>query len=225
MYNQSAERKQFNPVQFIQFKAWWIVGGVMLMAMFLSAPGSAQNTNLDQPSSEFRATFVRQGVDFKYYNQFILKTLNVEHTRLIPPPWVENPDPRKWQLSDTNKDFLRGAYRQAMKIGLEESGEFIVVSKPARGVLELEISLVSLAPYARQGEKVTTQGYGGLTFEAALRDARSGELLALYEGTQKVGEDYNENTEFNKASNLTQHFTDWGRRVSARMAAAHEANR
>lgn len=182
-----------------------------------------------QPAGEpadFKVTFIRQGVDFKYYNQFVLKTLNVEHTRLMPPSWIDNPDEaRKWQLSDTNKDFLRSAYRQSMKAGLEESGDFGVVNKPVRGTLELEISLVSLAPYARQGQKVTTKGYGELSFEAALRDARTGELLALYEGTQKVGEDYQENTDFNKASNLAQHFVGWGRRVSNRLIAAHEASR
>jgi hypothetical protein len=194
----------------------------ILLAMILGV--TAANAQ-EAESPEIKVTFIRQGVDFKYYNQFILKTLDVEHTRLIPPPWVENPDPKKWQLSDSNKDFLRSAYRQAMKLGLEESKEFTVVTTPVRGTLELEISLVSLAPYARQGEKVTTRGYGSLSFEAALRDARTGELLALYEGTQKVGEDYQENTDFNKASNLTQHFASWGRRVSARLAAAHEASK
>lgn len=175
-------------------------------------------------TADLKVTFIRSGVDFKYYNQFILKTLNVAHTRLIPPPWVESADPKKWQLSDTNKDFLRAAYRQSMKQGLEESKEFTVVNRANRGTLELEVFLVSLAPYARQGEKVTTKGYGELSFEAALRDARTGELLAHYEGTQKVGEDYQENTDFNKASNLAQHFVGWGRRVSARLAAAHDAN-
>ncbi len=196
-----------------------------IIAVFVSIAASislhAQES--DQPA-DLKVTFLREGVDFKYYNQFILKTLNVEHTRLIPPPWVENADPRKWRLSDTNKDFLRSAYRQAMKRGLEESKEFTVVNTPTRGTLELEVFLVSLAPYARQGEKVTTKGYGELTFEAALRDARTGELLAHYEGTQKVGEDYQENTEFNKASNLAQHFVSWGRRVSTRMTAAHETS-
>lgn len=189
----------------------------LLSLFFISIPPL-----LAQEPPELAVTYVKQDVDFKYYNQFVLKTLNVDNTRLIPPPWVESADAKKWQLSDGNKDFLRSAYRDAMKKGLEESGEFKVVSKPIRGTLELGITLVSLAPYAQQGERVTTRGYGTLSFEAALRDARTGELLALYEGVQKVGQDYQENTDFNKASNLIQHFTSWGRRVSGRMTAAHE---
>lgn len=192
----------------------------MLLVMVATLVAQAQDT-IQTP--ELEVTYFREGVDYKYYNQFVLKTLDVENTRLIPPPWEENPDPVKWQLSDQNKDFLRAAYREAMKRGLEESGEFKVVTEPLRGTLELEMRLVSLAPYARQGEKVTTKGYGELTFESVLRDARTGEMLALIQGTQKVGEDYQENTDFNKATNLTQHFANWGRRVSGRMSAAHQS--
>ena len=185
---------------------------------------SIATLSLAQEQSEIINTYIKQGVDFKYYNQFVLKTLEVDNTRLIPPPWVDNPDPRQWRLSDSNKDFLRTAYRESMQIGLEESGDFKVVNEHVRGSLELEVTIVSLTPYAREGEKVTTRGIGELTYEASLRDARTGELLALYKGTQQVGEDYQENTDFNKASNLIQHFTNWGRLVSARLVAAHEAS-
>lgn len=135
-------------------------------------------------------------MDLRSYTQFLLKPLNLEDTRIIPPPWVENPDPRKWQLSERNRQFLKAAYRQVMTEGLERSGEFNVVEKAFRGSLELEVKLISLTPYARSGEDVKTKGYGELTFEAALRDARSGELLAMFEGAQQVGEDYQENTVF-----------------------------
>ncbi len=191
-----------------------------LLFVLITLPTAHAQQGVQLP--ELEVTYFRQGVDYKYYNQFILSTLDVDNTRLIPPPWVENPDPKQWQLSDQNKDFLRVAYREAMKRGLEESGEFKVVTEPLRGTLELEMRLISLAPYAHQGEKVTTKGYGELTFEAVLRDARTGEMLSLFQGTQKVGEDYQENTDFNKASNLAQHFANWGRRVSARMSAAHQ---
>jgi hypothetical protein len=59
-----------------------------------------------------------------------------------------------------------------------------------------------------------------LTFEAHVRDARTAELLVAYQGTQPVGQDYQENTELNKASNLTEHFTTWGRNISQRLATA-----
>ena len=47
-----------------------------------------------------------------------------------------------------------------------------------------------------------------------------GELLAAYQGTQPVGKDYQENTPMNKASNLKEHFTAWGKNISQRLATA-----
>lgn len=173
-------------------------------------------------SKELRITYLRPGVDLRDYTQFVLKPLDLEDTRIIPPAWVENPDPRIWKLSDANRRFLKNAYRDAMTRGLEESGEFNVVDKPFRGSLELEVKLVSLSPYAPPSDKVKTRGFGELAFEASLRDARSGELIALFEGVQQVGQDYQENTEFNQGHNFAQHFYQWGRSVSERMTAIHE---
>lgn len=173
-------------------------------------------------SDELRITYLRDGVDLSKYTQFVLKPLNLDGTRIIPPPWIEDADPRTWQLGDRNRRFLKTAYQLAMTAGLEKSGEFNVVEKPFRGSLELEVKLISLTPYARAGESVKTKGFGELAFEAAMRDARTGELLALFEGTQQVGEDYQENTEFNQGHNFAEHFRQWGRDVSERMTTIHE---
>lgn len=193
-----------------------------VLAMLATQFASAQASGARMQSEELRITYIRPGVDLRSYTQFLLKPLNLEDTRITPPPWVDNPDPRRWQLSERNRKFLKTAYQQAMTAGLERSGEFNVVEKPFRGSLELEIKLISLTPYARSGEEVKTKGYGELTFEAALRDARSGELLAMFEGAQQVGEDYQENTEFNQGHNFAEHFRQWGRDVSERMTAVHQ---
>ena len=92
---------------------------------------------------------------------------------------------------------------------------------PGPATLQLEVRLISLTPWASREERdATTLGSGTLTFEAHVRDARTAELLVAYQGTQPVGQDYQENTELNKASNLTEHFTTWGRNISQRLATA-----
>jgi hypothetical protein len=79
---------------------------------------------------------------------------------------------------------------------------------------------VSLTPWASRDEKVETLGSGTLTFEAHVRDAATSELLAVYQGTQNVGKEYQANTPANKMTDIKQHFTDWGRNISKRLAAA-----
>ncbi len=179
-------------------------------------------TRLIPKSTDLKTTYLRPQTDLRKYNNFIIKPLNLSHTRIVPPPWKEGEDAHKWVLSDFNAQFLRSTYFTEFKLGLEEGGKFNVVQNPTPGTLELEISLISLLPFAEAGEKVLTKGYGELSFEASLRDANTGELLALFEGVQQVGEDFQENTVFNKGHNFAVHFHNWGQNVSRRMAAIHE---
>ena len=173
-------------------------------------------------SDSLKITYVKPGISFKEYNQFILNPLDLHDTRLLPPPWKEDADPRDWKLSEQNQTFLRTAYAAAVRQGIESSGQYNVVKNPTPGTLRLELRILSLQPWAARGEQVTTKGYGVLSFEAHVRDARTGELLAVYEGVQQVGEDYQENTNFNKASNLAQHFNRWGHDISNMLTAAHQ---
>jgi uncharacterized protein DUF3313 len=174
-----------------------------------------------QAPAPLTVTYTKPGVDIAQYRQFLLLPLSVSDTRLVPPPWVENPDPREWELTKKNRDFLVSTFAQAVREGITSDGKYKVVDAPAPGTLQLEVRLVSLTPWASRGETdATTLGSGTLTFEAYVRDARTAELLVAYQGTQPVGKEYQENTAFNKQSDITQHFTTWGRNISQRLATA-----
>ena len=171
-------------------------------------------------TSDLTVSFRKPNVDFKQYSKLLIVPLNLSDTRIIPPPWVENADPHKWELTKKNEDTLRSAYADAVRKGIEESGDFKVVDAAGPGTLQVEVRLISLTPYAARGEQTTTLGAGSLSFEAHVRDARNGELLGLFQGTQQVGQEYQENTPYNRVSTLTEHFTNWGRNVSRRLTAA-----
>lgn len=173
-----------------------------------------------QSETMLAPAYSKPGVSFSQYQQVLLLPLNLSDTRLVPPPWVENPDPRDWTLTKRNRDFLTSAFASAVREGIEAGGQFRVVTEPTPGTLQIEVHLISLTPWAARNERAETLGSGTLTFEAHVRDARTAELLQVYQGTQQVGQDYQENTAFNKASGLTDHFTNWGRNVSRRLAEA-----
>lgn len=186
---------------------------VVLMATAVSAWAQAP--------APLTVTYTKPGVDLAQYRQFRLLPLSVSDARIVPPPWVENPDPREWELTRKNRDFLVTTFAQAVRQGIESGGRYSVVTEPTPGTLQLEVRLISLTPWASRAETdATTLGSGTLTFEAYVRDARTAELLASFQGTQQVGQDYQENTPMNKASGLTEHFTNWGRNISQRLATA-----
>ena len=174
-----------------------------------------------QTPAPLTVTYTKPGVDVAAYNEFRLLPLNVSDTRVIPPAWVENADPHEWDLTRENTEFLVTTFAQAVREGIESGGKYKVVNDAGPATLQLEVRLISLTPWASREERdATTLGSGTLTFEAHVRDARTAELLVAYQGTQPVGQDYQENTELNKASNLTEHFTTWGRNISQRLATA-----
>jgi hypothetical protein len=188
------------------------VGAAVLFAVAVSV--SAQQTDMLMPS------YIKPGINFKQYKQFTIKPLNLDDTRLIPPPWVEKPNPKDWRMSKENQDFLRETFASAVREGVESEGKFKVVNEHTPGTLSIDVHLLSLTPWASRDEKVETLGSGTLTFEAHVRDAATSELLAVYQGTQNVGKDYQANTPANKMTDIKQHFTDWGRNISKRLAAA-----
>ena len=173
-----------------------------------------------QTDAPLTASYTKPGVDLKQYKQFLIKPLNLEDTRLIPPPWVEKPDPKAWTLSRQNQQFLRDTFASAVRAGVESEGKFQVVKEATPGTLQIDVHLISLTPWAAHDEKVQTLGSGTMTFEAHVRDAKTAELLAVFQGTQQVGKEYQENTPANKMSNLKEHFTTWGKNISKRLAAA-----
>jgi len=191
-----------------------VFGSFGVAALLLIAGGLAAQTE------ELKVTYSKPGVDLKQYKQFLVKPLNLEDTRLVPPPWVEKPNPKEWQLTRENQEFLRTAFASAVRKGIESAAQFKVVEAPSPGTLQVEVHLISLTPWAARGEKAETLGSGTLTFEAHVRDAGTSDLLAIYQGTQQVGKEYQENTAFNKQSDLTEHFTNWGRNISRRLASA-----
>jgi len=188
---------------------------------FVSLLMAAAGVAWAQPPAPLTVTYTKPGIDLASYKQFRILPLNVSETRLIPPPWVEKPNAREWTLAKDSKDFLVTTFAKAVSEGIESGGKYKIVKEPTPGTLQLEVRLISLTPYASREEKdVQTLGSGTLTFEAYVRDAPTAELLVAYKGTQEVGKEYQENTRFNKQSDVTQHFTTWGKNISQRLATA-----
>ena len=89
----------------------------------------------------------------------------------------------------------------------------------------MRVELVSLMPFARKGEDVQTQGFGIVVAQAQLRDGGNGELLAIYEGPQRVGNQYQQNTRLNSENSLNTLFEIWGTRLRMYMESYGDQSR
>jgi membrane peptidoglycan carboxypeptidase len=160
------------------------------------------------------------GVDFSQYDRLIINDLDVNDTKIVPPPWTEG-QTFKWDISERNVGALQQEFLESMEDQISGNGGYPIVTEHEEGSLELTVRIISFMPYAERKEKVITKGSGEMRISAVLRDGQTGQLLAIYEGPQEVGSEYNENTDFTRGKNLKKLFDSWGRRVRLALDEDH----
>jgi len=170
--------------------------------------------------------YQKDGSNLSAYDKVLIDTLGTRNARVIAPPWIEGEDrsPKKWKLTDSDIQWLRKSYQAAMKAQIEANDGYEIVANPGEGVVILDVRIVSLMPYARKGEKVTVRGFGELVVQAQLRDGLSGELLAIFEGPQEVGSEYQQNSRLNSEQNLSNLFNVWGARMRMLLDRSRQEN-
>ena len=161
---------------------------ISMLCVLLSGNVSAQNLT---------EVYVNSDADLSDFSKVILRDLDIQGAQIIPPVWIQGEDrnPHKWKLSKKNVRLMQEAFQTAIKEELGGSGGYPVVTDESDGVLEIKVGLISLTPYAQRGEKVITKGSGEIRIQVTLRNVMSGVLLAIYEGNQQVGDQYQENTD------------------------------
>ena len=191
----------------------------LFMLALVSGASPAQTDDLYKISKALTQVYEKDGFNIGRYNQVMIDTLGVADARVIPPPWVEGKDrnPKKWQLNSKDIQWLKDNYRAAMKEQIETIGGYPVVSEPSPDAFILDVKIVSLTPYAQRSEDVITRGTGEMTIQAELRDSMTGDLLAIYEGDQDVGSEYQQNARINKEHDANRLFAAWAEKVRLMM--------
>jgi hypothetical protein len=197
----------------------------LLTVIGLPAVVNAADEQLDVTVRDLTPYYEKEGVNLADYSSILIDTLGLDDARIVRPPWYEGEEknPKKWTLSKSDIKWLRQSYRDTMTKEIAGNDGFPVVEEPGDGVLILDIEVIYLMPYAERGEKVTTRGFGEMLVQAQFRDGMTGELLAVYEGKQDVGTEYQQNTRLNNENRLLDLFRYWGKRVRGLMDLAHES--
>jgi hypothetical protein len=200
------------------------LAGLILTAGLTLFATSALAQSGDELPRDLDVYYEKEGVDLADYNSIILDTLGLEDARIVAPPWYDGEDgqPKMWALTTADAKWLRKSYRETMTDEIQSKGGYPIVEEHGAGVLIIDIQVVYLMPYARKGENVQTRGFGEMLVQAQFRDGMTGELLAIYEGKQDVGSEYQQNTRLNNENRLLDLFQYWGGRVRMIMDKSHE---
>jgi len=197
-----------------------VVVGLAFAATTFAIAEDVAAEEIAEFAAPLNAEYERPGVDYATYDKLIINDLDVDDTKILPPPWTEDKS-FKWTISERNIGALQKEFHDSMREQISGNGGYTVVTDPDDGVMELTLTIVSFMPYAERKEKVITKGSGEMHISVQVRDAESGMLLAIYEGPQEVGKEYNENTDFARQQNLKLLFDSWGARVRNAMDEDH----
>jgi len=159
-------------------------------------------------------------VKLKGYKKVYIHDLDLSHTKIISPPWIEK-DSFHWQVKDSNKAHLQERFKKAIINGLtENNGKYKIVEKDGKGVLAVDVEIISFMPYALKEDKdARTKGSGEFHISVQLRDSATGSLIHIFEGTQAIGDDYQPNTEMARAKDAKHLFKDWGKALRKKLDA------
>ncbi|HIG40977.1 MAG: DUF3313 family protein [bacterium] len=190
---------------------------ITMLCVLLSVNVAAQNLT---------EVYVNSDTDLSDFSKVILRELDINGAQIIPPVWVQGEDrnPHKWKISKKNVRLMQEAFQSVVKRELGGSGGYPVVTDESDGVLEIKVGLLSLTPYAQRGEKVITKGSGEIRIQVTLRNAMTGVLLAIYEGNQRVGDKYQENTDLSSRKDAEELFVVWGQKIRRVLDEAHTIN-
>jgi hypothetical protein len=193
----------------------------VVQTLFLTMLGILISSNVC--AEKLTEVYVNSDTSLADFSNVILRDLDVRGAQIIPPVWVqgEERNPRRWKLNNKNVRLMQEGFQAAIKEAVEKDNGYPIVTDEADGVLEIKISIISLTPYAQRGEKVITRGSGEIKIQLTLRDAMSGELLAIYEGDQQVGDEYQENTSRASRENAQALFVIWGQKIRRALDNAH----
>lgn len=156
------------------------------------------------------------------YKKVYIQDLDLSHTKIISPPWVDK-ESFEWKVKDSNRAHLKERFRKSVEAGLtENNGRYEIVNKDGKGVLIVDVEIISFMPYASQKDtEATTKGTGEFHLSVHLRDGESRSLIHIFEGTQAIGNDYQPNTAMERAKDAKILFKSWGQSLRKKLDAAN----
>jgi len=130
-------------------------------------------------------------VDYRRYERLRIRPLNLDHVRIVQPEG-HTPGTRlrsTWVLTEEDRQSLQESFARIMRRELSGDG-FTLTDEAGPDVMDIEAMLTRIAPNAPKDDLksrgsartvIYTQGAGSVSIKVTLRDAQSGEILALLE--------------------------------------------
>ncbi len=158
--------------------------------------------------------FLNPNKSIANYTNIYIRPLDLSDAKLVPPPWLDK-ESFRWDVNPEHTKFYQEHFKNSIVAGLTEGKSiYKIVNKEAKNVLVINMKVVSFTPYAtKDNTEAMTKGSGEIRFSFQLKDGKSGELVAMYAGTDVIGKEYQPNTDVARLTSGAKQFEVWGKKV------------
>jgi hypothetical protein len=175
--------------------------------------------------------FMRPDVDFTRFTGIMIDPLDVSNVKVIQPNTDSSINrPRKWELTDEDREFLQDIYLLKMDDYVVQRGGYTPIDEPAENVLRLSVALVKIAPNAPRpsetiGRNTTlTRGAGAISMAGVLFDAGTGQVIARFGDTRESSDEWRQNLEVSNIAEVRRIFDFWAQLFQYRLDTLNGKN-
>ncbi len=156
--------------------------------------------------------YIQPNVNFTRYQRMILTDINLRDIN------IRQPEPRSktpWVLSDSDRQFYRMQYIDAVVSQMIADGRFATALDAGDDVLRLEAAIVEIAPVDIPADQQSpamrayTRGMATMTIALDVLDSRSGELLATLVDRRDMGHIWDDNNRLTPNLQIRTAFMEW----------------
>lgn len=106
-------------------------------------------------------------------------------------------DEKPWILTEKDRARLQRIFASSFRQVFESKRSFSAEAQDGKGTLNLEVELLEFTPNAPKddfksreiNEKIITYNVGDITLKAIITDASTGEVIAIVEDDEEIGDD------------------------------------
>lgn len=191
-----------------------LTAGIIFLGLLGRTANAGEIVSVDK-------NFASPIVSLSGYSNVHIQALDLSETTIISPPWADK-DNFHWQVKPSNVAFLKKSFLSGVKDGLtENNSRYNVVEKAGKGVLDVDVEIISFMPYAAKNDtEARTKGSGEFHISVQLRDGKSNALIHIFEGTVAIGSDYQPNTEMARLEGANHLFHNWGKKLRKKLDEA-----
>ncbi len=187
---------------------------------------TAKEHQLTEPfGDKFDSAYKRLGINFSEFKALHIAPLDLSRVTIFEQNRSNSsPKLRPWTLTEKDKQYYKLKYEKAAIVHLVDSTLFTLSPNVAESELSLQAAITEIFPVSTKIEqqvgrmKTYSEGFGSMTIELKLFNAKTNELLAIVSDRRDLGNLWERNSRSRDYLHVRNGLNTWLKRLAEAIA-------